>query len=537
MNMAAIENGHLEDLVRRLGKENVITDEPSLKTAAANTLGLERHLRGILYPRSTEQVQQIVLIANKHGLKLHPISSGMNIGYGDLLPISDGHYIVNLKHLKEVLEFSNKFGQIRFQSGFTQGDAIKYLEANGSDWFIDCTGIGPDGSFVGNTLEGGFGISELGNRRANVGNLDIVLGNGTIVNTGVFPGLGPDISGTFIQSNFGIVTGMQMNLVKKPEHFESFVLRVNSEEQLFDVLAALREMRYHKVLPGIGRTSNALRSLVTFEQCPQEYKDQVVTNNDACQILRGVVGLWTVFGAVYGSKDEVCIKKRVVKKQLGSLGELRFFTDSGVHTMRRNLGTLVNVNPSTSGYAARLAGIAYPILRGKTQEDLIEMQKWFNRYSMMHEVSKGIPPPQTPKSIQWKAGKLEDTGLMWYAPVVKGEKDNIKTMLDEAGECFAKYGFDMPVTLNSITPETITGIISIHFDKTESSQVKRAHELYEVLNVGLAQLEIHPYRLGIQGQANQAIVNMEKGRAEALSALKRAWDPNNVIQPGRYGIV
>src|SRR5262252_1488171 len=82
MNMAAIENGHLEDLVRRLGKENVITDEPSLKTAAANTLGLERHLRGILYPRSTEQVQQIVLIANKHGLKLHPISSGMNIGYG-----------------------------------------------------------------------------------------------------------------------------------------------------------------------------------------------------------------------------------------------------------------------------------------------------------------------------------------------------------------------------------------------------------------------------------------------------------------------
>jgi len=529
-------NGHLEELSHILGKENLVIDESALKQAATNTLGLERTIAGILYPGSTEEVRQIVLAANKYGLKLHPISAGMNIGYGDWLPIEDGHYVVNLRRLKGIRDFSDTFGQIRFEAGFTQGEAMKYLEEKGAKWYIDCTGVGPDGSFVGNTLEGGFGISEYGNRRANISNLEVVLGNGTVVNTGVFPGCGPDTSGSFVQSNFGIVTAMQMNLLRKPEYFESFMLKVNSDEHLFDVLAALREFRYQNVLPGIGRTANAVRSLLTFKPCPEEYKDKVVKNEDARKVLRDLVGLWTIFGAVYGSKKEVQLKRRVVQEELGQLGDLIFFTDESIPRMQKQLDALVRINPYTAGYAARAAGLFKPTLQGKTQQDLEAMREFLTIYPLLHEMSKGVPPPKTPSNIRWRAEKLEDAGLMWYAPKVKAEKDNVRTMLKEAGKLYAWYGFEMPVTLNIITPDTVTGIMSIHFDKSKKGQVAKAHNLYEALNVELVKSGIRPYRLGIQGQSNHAIVDYEPGKTAALSALKKAWDPNNVIQPGRYGI-
>lgn len=521
----------LETFANIVGPESIETDDKKLEERAHNTLGLERKIAGIVYPGSVEEVRQIVLAANRHKVHLHPLSAGKNIGYGDWLPIKDGHYVVHLGRLNGI-EFNDTFGRMRIQSGVTQGAAQEFLAQRSSRWFLDCAGIGPEGSFVGNTLEGGFGISELGNRRENFTDLQVILGNGNIIRSGTYPGYGPDASGLFVQSNFGIVTAMSMNLVREPQYYESFMLRINNQEQVYDVLEALRELRYEKVLPGIGRMSNAVRSLVTFKGPPEGFENRLVTNEDARDITRGVVGLWSVFGAIYGLEGEVAVKKKRAKKVLGKLGDLLFFTDKHVTSRVASIDALAKkYNP----FKVWAAGLAYPLLRGKDHEDIKEMQFWFNLYPMMHKMSRGIPPPNTPKTIGWRFS-AKDAGLMWYAPVVSAERENVATMLDAAGKLYSEYRFEMPVTLNIITPDTVTGIMSIHFDRTNPAQKAKAHELYKRLNVELGRFGIKPYRLGIQSQNDPDIVKYDPGLGEFLAGIKKQADPNNIIQPGRYCI-
>ncbi|MCM2325089.1 MAG: FAD-binding oxidoreductase [Candidatus Woesearchaeota archaeon] len=527
---------YLTTLRNAIGGRYVVTDEDSLNQVSVNTLGLERVIQGILYPGSREEVQKIVLIANEYGLKLHPISAGKNIGYGDMLPISDDQFIVNLSRMNRIREFSNDFGQVVIEAGVTQGQIMQYLQDHDADWLMDCSGIGPEGSIIGNTMEGGFGISELGNRRTNFTGVEVVLGNGTVFNTGTFPGLGPDVSGALIQSNFGIVTAIQMDLFRKPDYFESFMLRVNDERNLFEVLAKLRDFRYKKIVPGIGRTANALRSLVTFWDCPPEYDGRLITNEHAREILgEESIGLWTVFGSVYGMKDEVSIKKRVVQKEIGRLGELQFFSDKGITTTQDMIRLLLNMNKMTLGMAVPTVRMLRSAFGMTTPEDLADVVGKLDTYKLMHNMSKGIPP-STISYIKWRVDSLHDAGLMWYAPVVKATERNVEKMLYEARKLYDEYGFELPITLNLVTPDTVTGIMSIHFDRTDAYQVERAHQLYESLNIRLAKLGILPYRLGIQGQGNLGIIRYSDGKQAALSALKKAWDPNEVIQPGRYGI-
>src|SRR6202167_2543844 len=59
-------------------------------------------------PASTEEVQQIVRIANHHKVPLYPISTGKNLGYGGSAPTYSGSVVVDLKRMNRVIEEQEK---------------------------------------------------------------------------------------------------------------------------------------------------------------------------------------------------------------------------------------------------------------------------------------------------------------------------------------------------------------------------------------------------------------------------------------------
>src|ERR1700694_2150318 len=55
-------------------------------------------------PASTEEVHQIVRIANRYKVPLYPISTGKNLGYGGSAPAYSGSVVVDLKRMNRVHE-------------------------------------------------------------------------------------------------------------------------------------------------------------------------------------------------------------------------------------------------------------------------------------------------------------------------------------------------------------------------------------------------------------------------------------------------
>ena len=93
---------------------------------------------------------------------------------------------------------------------------------------MDATGAGLDASLVGNTLDRGFGHTPYGDHSATACGMEIVLADGSVLNTGYSHienakakycyryGIGPFLDGLFQQSNYGIVTKIGLWLMPEP---------------------------------------------------------------------------------------------------------------------------------------------------------------------------------------------------------------------------------------------------------------------------------------------------------------------------------
>ena len=221
--MSHTESIHRERLSALFGEDQLLFEGPGLRAVTENSYGLERRVAGIVYPQSTKEVQNLTRLAREIALPLYPISRGMNQGYGDRLPVADGQLIVDLQRMQAIRRYDPAGGIVTLEPGVTQRQLFDFLRCKQAPFWMDATGAGSASSIVGNTLEGGFGHTPLGNRRRQILDLEVVLGDGTLLNTGIFPSYGPNLSGVFVQSNFGIITAMSMPLMPARMNFSGSI--------------------------------------------------------------------------------------------------------------------------------------------------------------------------------------------------------------------------------------------------------------------------------------------------------------------------
>jgi 4-cresol dehydrogenase (hydroxylating) len=227
--------------------------------------GRQRVASAAVAPTTVEHVQQIVRIANRHGIPLYAISTGRNLGYGGSSPNLSGSVIVDLKRMNRIIEVNTREGFMIVEPGVSFMDLKRYFEDNGIDYVPSAPAPGW-GSPIGNALDRGIG-SAYGDNFSAIKGLEVVLANGEVLRTGrgaledpalwpLYPyGLGPDLRGLFAQSNLGIVTKACFWLVPKWETSQGFSITSSRDEDLDPIVDALNHLANHDVIGGFGITS------------------------------------------------------------------------------------------------------------------------------------------------------------------------------------------------------------------------------------------------------------------------------------------
>ena len=196
-------------------------------------------------PRTVEQVQAVVVAANRHRIPLYPISTGKNFAYGGPAPNLRGSVVVDLKRMDRILEVDADRNFALVEPGVSYIDLYRHIQDRGLKLWLDCPDPGWGGP-VGNTLDRGIGYTMGFYRDHNAAQygVEVVLANGELMRTGMgaLPnsqswqeykyGFGPDPSGLFSQGNFGIVTKMGLRLMPQPEHWRNGLVTVPRRRDL-----------------------------------------------------------------------------------------------------------------------------------------------------------------------------------------------------------------------------------------------------------------------------------------------------------------
>ncbi|KAK3306379.1 uncharacterized protein B0T15DRAFT_527077 [Chaetomium strumarium] len=234
----------------------------------------------IVYPGSTEEVQQIVHWANKHRIPIFPISMGRNLGYGGAAPRVRGSLTVDLgKRMNKILDINPEDYTCLVEPGVSFYALYEALKERGLEehMWIDTPDLG-GGSVIGNTVDRGVGYTPYGDHWAMHSGLEVVLPTGEVIRTGMgalpgnntwqaFPyGFGPYSDGIFSQSNYGIVTKMGMTLMPNPGGYEAFMYTFAKDEDLEQLMEIIRPLRISNILENVAQVRHVTQSLAALGQ-------------------------------------------------------------------------------------------------------------------------------------------------------------------------------------------------------------------------------------------------------------------------------
>lgn len=499
-----------------IGSENCRLSGSVVAQISENTLGFYKAALGIVFPQSITALKELLQICNFHRISIHAISQGKNVGYGDMTPAQDYQLIVSLSGLNQISDYNPDDGSITVGPGVTQQQLCDFLVENGGRFWADMTGASPGASIVGNTIEAGFGHTPLGDHRKHILGMECVLINGQEFNCCDMPAPGPDLAQLFIQTNYAIVTALKIPLFKVPEVALTYTISFDTDEQLFSGLDCLRELKLSGLVESLVHIGNSTRSLMTSFTFPDEIdKSQTLSESDCRQILKNRLGLdpgaWTAVGCLYGYKLEVQEKAVHLENALKKYGRIRFLSDIKINLIERF------INWKVFNKSKRIQFI----------------KKSFSTLKAIHGIMRGTPSATPSKNILWRNKSTDHCGLIWHSPVATNNKEQIQELIHEHRQIFAKYGFEMPVTLTMVSSRKVILVFNINFDRCSVNDVQRAHGLYKELAQITQMSGNQSYRYSLLGQPVRGLTST---KSQILLDLKRVFDPFNLLAPGRYGL-
>lgn len=256
-----------------VGTAHLLADDATMERYARSTAARPVRPLAVVRPAGAGEVAQLVRIAAAHRLAVYPLSTGKNWGYGDACAVGAGQVILDLSRMNRIVQVDAELAYAVIEPGVTQRQLSDFLRDNGYPLWADCTGAGPDTSYVGNIMERGFGHSPYGNRLQHVAGMQVVLASGEVLDTGfghyrqarathLFPyGVGPFLDGLFTQSNMGIVTRLGIWLMPQAACVNHFLCSVPAHGDIAAVVDALRPLRLDGTLRSILHIGNDLRVL------------------------------------------------------------------------------------------------------------------------------------------------------------------------------------------------------------------------------------------------------------------------------------
>ncbi|MFX1574338.1 MAG: FAD-binding oxidoreductase [Promethearchaeota archaeon] len=197
----------------------------------------------IVRPETTEEVSDIVKIANKYKIKMVPRGGGADLVGGS---VTEGGILIDLTRMNQVIEFNKDDYYIVIGCGITWGALISFLHPTGYT-----TGIIGPGSGYSATIGGGLSNATAGGGSTRYGlvpdiclGVEVVLPNpeGTVIRTGSAAnkyakpfcryGVSPDYTGLFMGDvgTMGIKCNASLRLFPDPPFKQAHFYVLNKED-------------------------------------------------------------------------------------------------------------------------------------------------------------------------------------------------------------------------------------------------------------------------------------------------------------------
>ncbi|WP_411152448.1 FAD-binding oxidoreductase [Streptomyces sp. A30] len=498
----------LKRLTDLVGEEHVLTGE---EAAAEHRdpyalAGQDTSVASaVVSPASTEEVQEIVRLANEYRIPLWTVSQGRNNGYGGAAPRVSGSVVVSLRRMNRVLEVNEECGYAVVEPGVRYFDLYEHLQAGGHRLMVSVPDLGW-GSVVGNALDHGVGYEVYGDHAASVCGMEVVLPDGDILRTGMGAmtgskswhvhtrGFGPSLDDLFKQSNLGIVTKMGVWLLPTPERFAVGSISVPRRADLGPLIDTLRPLMLDRVIDGHPVIANPLQVASTIGPRERWYqKDGPIPDEAVDEIARTLgIGHWTVRFSVYGPKGVVDAKLAVVEDAFSRIP------------------------------GAAVVATSYP---GGAGIDEVERP---------HLVPAGIPNMDILESVKWYS---EQGGHLGFAPVLPLVGRLVQEWHDRMLPTVERFGFD-PFSAMIVTPRSIIDFVPFLYDMNNQEQVRTAYDCCRVLIKDAAKVGYGEYRAHLDSMdliAEQFDFNDHAVR-RFTEKLKDAVDPAGILAPGKQGI-
>ena len=198
----------------------------------------------IVFPKNTEQVQAIVLLANEHNVVLTP--SGGRTGLSGGAVAANGEIVVSMDKMNHIGRFYPADRMVEVEAGVITQQLQEFAESKDLYYPVDFASAGSSqiGGNIG-TNAGGIKVIRYGMTRQWIMGLTVVTGKGDILqlNRGMVKNAtGYDLRQLFIGSEgtLGFVTHAQIKLERQPQDSKVIVLGMDSFNDVMNVLSAFQ---------------------------------------------------------------------------------------------------------------------------------------------------------------------------------------------------------------------------------------------------------------------------------------------------------
>jgi len=223
MNATAIAS-LVRDLRRRLGADNVLSARSDLLVYDCDGYTIEKNRPdAVVFPRSTEQVAEVVALCNRYHAAVVPRGAGTSLA-GGCLPVGGG-VVLMLTRMKRILQIDLRNRIAVVEAGVPNVQLSRALAGSGYHFAPDPS------SQVASTLGGNVATNAGGPHTLKYGvtvnhvlGLEAVLGNGSVLQLGPVPDpAGLDLLGPLVGSEgtLAILTKVWVRLTPDPHDYRT----------------------------------------------------------------------------------------------------------------------------------------------------------------------------------------------------------------------------------------------------------------------------------------------------------------------------
>lgn len=289
----------VQALVDALDADKVKTDAETLQSHGCDwTRIYEVAPLAIVFPRTTEEVQSIVRVANRFQLGLVP--SGGRTGLSAGAVATKGEVVVSFDYMNKILDFSASDRAVRCQAGVITQQLQDFAEEQGLYYPVDFASAGS--SQLGGNLStnaGGIKVIKYGMSRDWVLGLKVVTGAGDVLELNrdlLKNNTGYDLRHLFIgaEGTLGFITEATMRLTRQPDNLTVLVLGLSDISNTMDVLQtfqsrldltayeffsheAMGHVLAHRDVQAPFATEAPFYALLEFECTSEDVMDQAMT--------------------------------------------------------------------------------------------------------------------------------------------------------------------------------------------------------------------------------------------------------------------